>query len=269
MIRIGVKSMVEAALGAASLIGKLFGGGSKATTTQKTDMTTTGSSTIDSTKNDQQNSTQDTTANTAQLDSATLKQLTDLVSGNLSSASLSSDARQQQLGMVLKGSQNPFDVSKYVAGITGAASDTINQGMNQNINTLESNIGGSSSGNSMASLLAAKERTSAASQLAGITEQATASGQQILDAQTSANTSDVATLTSGQDSQLTALLTALKGSNTNQTQNVTAASTDVTTQHQQQDTTQHQVGTGTATTTQPFNFLSNLGSLGNAAKTTS
>lgn len=72
-----------------------------------------------------------------------------------------------------------FDPNQFVSGVVAGAESRINEGLDSSLGQLFSRIGGTDGSNTMASILANRARSNAASELAGIESQAAATAAQI------------------------------------------------------------------------------------------
>lgn len=157
-------------------------------------------------------------------------------------------AGQQALQNRLNAVQgNGFDVDDFVSGVMKSATQTAKGALESGINGIESSIGGSTSGNSMAALLANRMRNEAASNLAGIESQARATGAGIR-AQESTELTNLAQ--AGGQGTLQ-LIQALMGAQSTMTGNVQTDMAEQTQQNQtgNTNTSSNQVSAGQRDTT--------------------
>lgn len=112
-----------------------------------------------------------------------------------------------------RGLANPieFDREAFVQGITGRARTRINEDLESNLNSLFSGLGANAGGNSMAFLLADRTRRAAASEEAGIEQEATATGVGLEKDIKMAETAIASEAASGFASLLGTILSTLKG----------------------------------------------------------
>lgn len=173
----------------------------------------------------------------ASLDSILTQQMG--AGGGVGSAQQATDALSSRLQQLQASASQPaFDVNGYVSGITAAATAATQNDLDSRINSILSATGSSESGNSMSALLGNKLRNDAAANLAGISSNARAQGEQIRMTQEQSTTGQIGELSGGMMANLTNLLGAARGG---QQQTVGAATTAST-----QDQTQS--GTTAATT---------------------
>lgn len=214
-------------------LGSLFSGGagSDSTTTSNFDSTTTGTGEI----------------NRTELPPEVLSALQKLFTGGQLQTNQNEvqGALTGSLGAVAQDQSKPFDIASFVNGITKAATNTATNDLNKNLNETEAGIGGTQGTNSMAALLGERLKTDAAAQVAGVTSNATAQGQQIAQNQLTGDVTSTIGLTSAMTKNITDLLTLFRGASTDQTQK----------------TSEHTVGTSTSSTSQPFNWMSGIGGL--------
>jgi hypothetical protein len=156
--------------------------------------------------------------------------------------------------------QNPinFDADAYIRGVTQAAGNTINNQIQTNTNAIAGNTGGSASGNSQAALLANRLATDGASQLAGITAEATRSamdtqlrarGQQVDELATKNNI--LSGLSTANDAGLATLLNSLRGGETYQEVD----------NRENRSSNSKSSGSSTAKAVVPFNWQAGLGNI--------
>lgn len=213
--------------GVGSLLGGLFGGGDNE---QKTDMTTTSHS----------------EATAQDLADPLLQQLKELFTSVVGSGQFTQagNAVAGRLGQLTDQSKQPqFDVNAFAKGITDQATANAGLDLESSINGLLSKSGTTESGNSMNALLANKLRNQTAANLAGISQQATATGEGIRESQQGQITQGIQSLGSTLASQILALIQQTRG----------AENKGVS------DTKTHQVGTGTAS--QSMNPLGAIGDM--------
>jgi type VI protein secretion system component VasK len=118
---------------------------------------------------------QSQTATTTLLNDATQKGLQTAIDNLF--AGLGSDRASIESGM---GKMNEFDPVAYVNGIMQAARSDASSNLDQSLNTMFSNVGGTEGTNSMAALLSNRARNATAANLAGINSQAqAAAGDQV------------------------------------------------------------------------------------------
>jgi len=172
--------------------------------------------------------------------------------GGVGSAQQATDAlasRLQQLQATA--SQPAFDVNGYVSGITESATAATQSDLDSRINSILSATGSSEGGNSMSALLGNKLRNEASANLAGITANARAQGEQIKLTQDQAITGQIGEMSGGMMANLANLLAAAKGGQ----QQTTGAATAVSNQQQQSagttqaNTTESVASTGSTTDT--------------------
>jgi hypothetical protein len=217
------------------------------------------STTNSTTKTDNSQQTQQST----RLFSDGFLQILEKISADaLGSSAQSQSAIRDQIDNVSKANlgkaEIPFDMQGYIDGIVKQATSKTNNQLESDINSTESAIGGSSSGNSMSALLAGKLRNNAAADIAGITANATGTGAQIKSglAESRANllssgSTQLAGLGNSVDSTLANLLTALKGGEQFQETGTKESNTSTT------------VGSGTLgqQTSTPFNWAKGFGNI--------
>jgi hypothetical protein len=161
--------------------------------------------------------------------------------GGVGSAQQATDALSGRLKQVQELASKPaFDVKGYAAGITSAATAATQNDLDSRINGILSATGSSEGGNSMSALLGAKLRNDAAANLAGISANATAQGEQIALQQETARTQQLSSLSGDLMANLSNLLGAAKG----------GAQTSTGTASTSSNQTQQQTGTQTGTTTE-------------------
>jgi len=145
-----------------------------------------------------------------------------------------------------------FDVAGFAKGITDQATAAAGLDLESNINSVLSGSGASEGGNSMNALLANKLKNQTAANIAGISQQATATGEQIRQGQQGQITAGIQGLSSTLSNAILDLIKSTRGaSNTGKSESV-----------------EHTEGSGTMTGTQstnPFSAFANLfGSFNNA-----
>ena len=195
-----------------------------------------------------------------------LKLLETISADTLGSSAQSQSAVRDQIGKVQKAdlgkAEIPFDMNAYIDGIVRQGTSRVTNQLESDVNQTESAIGGSSSGNSMSALLAQKLRGNAASDIAGITANATSTGAQIKSGlqqqraeELASASTQLAGLGTSVDSSLANLLQALRGGEQWQE----TATLDVT------NSNVNQVGTTTGATTenknQAFNWAKGFGNI--------
>jgi len=176
-----------------------------------------------------------------------------LGAGNgVGSAQQASDALAGRLQQIQELAAKPaFDVEGYASGITEAATAATQNDLDSRINSILSATGSSESGNSMSALLGNKLRNDAAANLAGISANARATGEQLATQQQQSITDQIGNLSGGLSSQLINLLGAAKGG----AQSTVGSATGTSTQANQQtgttqSTTKENISsTGTTTET--------------------
>ncbi len=150
-----------------------------------------------------------------------------------------------------------FDVAGFAKGVRDSAATGINFSLEDQINGLASNIGGSESGNSMAALLGNRMRTDATKELAGIETNAFAAGEQIRQAQQAQLTSGIQGLTDSAANQILSLINSTSGQRT--------AGTATTAEERETQTKVKSTGSSTSKAN-PFEAFSNAFSvLGNSS----
>lgn len=165
----------------------------------------------------------------ASLDSILTQQMG--AGGGVSTAQQASDALAGRLQQLQATANQPaFDVNGYVSGITEAATAATQNDLDSRINSILSATGSSEGGNSMSALLGNKLRNDAAANLAGISSNARAQGEQIRMAQEQSTTVQLGELAGGLNAGLVNLLGAARGGQ----QATTGAATAVTTGTQTQ-----------------------------------
>jgi hypothetical protein len=253
--------------GAASLFGG--GGGSKGTSSSQTQNTkssqeqaataeeiksgtTTQNQTSTGTSNTTGSSSQtgtttgkeasQTTGMTTNYSSDVLASLDAILTQQLGSGSAmqASDALAGRLTQIQQQASQPaFDVNAYASGITAAATAATQNDLDSRINSILSATGSSEGGNSMSALLGAKLRNEAAANLAGISANARATGEQIKMGQQESLTGQISGLSGDLSTNLANLLAAAKGGS----QQTTGTATATSSQQQQQTGTQQQATT--------------------------
>lgn len=110
-------------------------------------------------------------------------------------------------------SSNPidFDRKAFVKGVTDQAKSTTSDALESDLNGLFSSIGSGPSGNSMATLLANRERNKSAANLAGIEANAEATGAQIEQGIRTSKVSNAAVGANSVTDFMQAILQGLKG----------------------------------------------------------
>lgn len=170
------------------------------------------------------NFTSTTNASGQDLSPELLKALEGLFMGEMGAGRFGTgaDAIQGRLGQLQRQAKEPqFDVSKYVKGIMDQAGAMAGLELESGINNTAGNVGGSVSGNSMAALLANKMRNITASNLAGIGQQATASGEQIRMAQQEQLTQGISGLGGMLQQAILGLIGATRGASVSGTSTTT------------------------------------------------
>lgn len=205
------------------------------TTNQSSDQGTTGSKSSDSVSQvDTTNAgsgTSNTTGTSAQQQSQQGQQQTtahtsslghDVVAGlggaitSLLSNVLSGSTGDRATVMRGVDSMGNFDVGSYVNGTLAQARASQGSHLGELIGSIFSRVGGTSGNNSAATLLEERAKNDAAANLAGVEAQARATGAQIQTGQLNATAAALAN--SGGAALIPALATALKGGETNTTQ---------------------------------------------------
>lgn len=159
----------------------------------------------------------DTTAEYQDLDPELLKALNGLFMSSMGSGGfeMGTDSMMSRLGQLNEQAKAPqFDVEKFAKGIMDQATAGAQLDLESGIHGAGSATGGSASGNSMAALLANKVQNQTAANLAGIGSEATATGEQIRQAQQGQLTEGIMGLSSGLSQQLLALIGATRGAST-------------------------------------------------------
>lgn len=211
-------------------IGSLFGDKSKSTQSFSRDSTTT------------------TNATAQDLSPDLLKSLEALFKGQIGGSGFSDstgaiDTRLKQLSQ--QALQPQFDVAGFASGISRQAEAAAGLDLESSINGMLSASGGSEGGNSMNALLANKMRNTTAANLAGISSQATATGENIRQTQQNSITSGIQGLGGTLADQLLKLIQGTRG----------ASNTGQSTSHEKTKGT----GTDTSTSsTNPFTAIGNI-----------
>lgn len=203
----------------------------------------------------ERDSTTNTKASAQDLSPELLKSLESLFQSQVTGPGFgqSQDAISARLAQLSTQAQQPqFDVASFSKGVTDQAASAANLDLESNINAILSNSGGSETGNSMNSLLANKLRNQTAANLAGINQQATATGEQIRQGQQGQITAGIQGLSSTLSNAILELIKSTRGaSNTGQS-----------------ESKEHTEGTGNVSasqTTNPFSAFANIfGSFNNA-----
>lgn len=170
------------------------------------------------------------------LDAPTTKNLTGRVNAGIDSGESASALRMKRAGEL--GSAKNFDVDTFVNGIVQGATADANQGLESNINALESGIGATGKKNSAAALLENKMRTSTAASLAATKSEAVAQGENIRLTGQDSRTNQISTLLGQEDSATTNLLNSLLSAKENQAGTNNVLQNTNTTESQIQNTTQ-------------------------------
>lgn len=110
-----------------------------------------------------------------------------------------------------RGAGTNFDPVAFADAIAGQASTRLQGDVESKINSLQSAIGASEAGNSMARLLGSRIRNDAASELAGITADARARGEQLRAGLDESVTSQLTSLAQSSGGLLTSLIGSLAG----------------------------------------------------------
>lgn len=117
----------------------------------------------------------------------------------------------------IAGDRREFDVDGFVRGISGAARDTATFGLESELSGMADELGANAGMNSAAALLANRLRTSTASQIAGIEQEATATGEGIRRAGQESRVSQLGQLGNNTSQLLASMVGSLLGANETQT----------------------------------------------------
>lgn len=159
----------------------------------------------------------DTTAEYQDLSPELLKQLEGLFSKGVGSGGfeMGTESMMSRLGQLNDQAKLPmFDVEQFAKGINDQAKAGALLDLESGIHGAGSATGGSSSGNSMAALLSNKLQNQTAANLAGISSEATATGEGIRQAQQQQLTEGIMGLSGGLSQQILSLIGATRGANT-------------------------------------------------------
>lgn len=132
-----------------------------------------------------------------------------LNSGGFTNANNAIGTRLKQLSAQAK--QPQFNVDKFAAGITKQATSAADLDLTSAINGILSKTGTTESGNSASALLANKLRNQTAANLAGISAQATATGEQIREGQQGQLTEGIGNLGNSLVNEILGLLQSTRG----------------------------------------------------------
>lgn len=172
------------------------------------------SSSASSTEEFEKHSTVKTNAAAQDLSPELLKMLEGLFKSTLSNGQFqqSGNAISSRLEQLLAQAKQPqFDVSGFAKGITDQATAGAGLQLESDINGLLSKSGTTESGNSMSALLANKMRNVTAANLSGISSQATATGEQIRQAQQGQITEGIQGLGTSLSDQILKLIGTTRG----------------------------------------------------------
>lgn len=141
--------------------------------------------------------------------------LESLLGTQMSSFGTSTAATQARLGQLSQQAQlAPFDVAQYEQQVAGQAAARAGLDLDSSINRLFSATGTSSNDNSMTALLENRMRNDTASNLAGISAGARATGEQIRQSQEAQLTSGIQGLSDSLANQVLSLMTQVRGART-------------------------------------------------------
>jgi len=216
-------SLLSGILGGAKLLSNFMGAGAGSSQSGST----SGSSSTKSVGSEQSVANTKETTNTTQKETgvstgtrqefsdAFLKNLESVALGALSGSNLNRAAMAGEVGRI---SETPisFDPNAFVRDTVRGAESAISGKLESDVNQTMSAVGGSTSGNSQAALLANRLRTDAANSVAGVRASATATGQQLASELSRSRTEQLSGVTTAMDAGLATLLNALKGGETAQ-----------------------------------------------------
>lgn len=183
-----------------------------------------------------------------------MDQLNSLLGGAIGDSGLSEgqqaiNTRLQQLAA--EGAGAGFDPNAYADRVTAAAATRAQGDLESRINSMQSQVGGTETGNTMAALLGQRLRTDAATELAGVRASAEAQGQQIRQQQQGSITDQMLGLQGAGSDTLQGLITALRGAQGTETQVGTSTGTetsrDTTTGTNRTNVDSNSTSTGTST----------------------
>lgn len=143
-----------------------------------------------------------------------LKMLEGLFLGNVGSGNFeqAGDAMSTRLDQIMAQTKQPsFDVGGFAKGITEQATAGAQLDLESQINNILSTSGSSESGNSMSALLANRLRNTTAANLAGISAEATATGEGIRQSQEKLATESIMGLSGGLSDQILSLIQSTRG----------------------------------------------------------
>lgn len=167
------------------------------------------------------------------------------------------NTRLQQLAA--EGSGAGFDPNAYADRVTAAAATRAQGDLESRINSMQSQVGGTETGNTMAALLGQRLRTDAATEIAGVRASAEAQGQQIRQQQQQSTTDQMLGLQGAGSDTLQGLITALRGAQGTETQvgsttgSQTSRDTTTGTTRTNADSVSTSTGTSTGRTQQNSN----------------
>lgn len=165
----------------------------------------------------ERHSTTESSASAQDLSPDLLKALETLFTSTIGNGQFqqSGNAISGRLDQLTNQSKLPdFDVAAFAKGITDQATAGANLKLDSDINSILSKSGTTESGNSMNALLANKLRNETAANLAGITQQATASGEAIRQSQQSQITQGIQGLAGSLSDQILKLIQSTRGAST-------------------------------------------------------
>lgn len=156
----------------------------------------------------------DTEAESQDLDPEMLKILNNLFAGQVGGKGFGNaqDAFGGRLAQLMgKAGEKEFDVNAFASGITKQATAGAQLDLESQINGMLSKSGSSEGGNSMNALLANKLRNVTAANLAGITSQATATGEGIRQSQQAQITEGIGAMGGALSQNILQLIMATRG----------------------------------------------------------
>ncbi len=122
------------------------------------------------------------------------------------------EGMDRRLAQLLEQSERPeFDVQGFAQGISDQATAGARMDLDRDVNNLLSAVGGSASGNTMASLLANQLQNNTTANLAGVMSKAVGEGEMIRQSQQGQLTEGIAGLSGGLSQQILGLIQATRG----------------------------------------------------------
>lgn len=158
---------------------------------------------------------------------------------------------------------NNFDVDKFVSGIMADATARTRGGLETGVNLAETATGGTEGSNSMAALLASRLRNDATANLAGIEQEATATGHQIA----GQRSNELTSLSSGINEGVLGLISSLAGAQSQSQVDSTTQMNEI--QKRIEDSVANLTGSSSSTGTNTTSATGEVNQLGTEKETRS